>query len=73
MGSGTQIRRSDMTEGAAKRRKYYLEKIKEAERIAAGATSPETVSEMKIVIEAYCTLLAQLRPYAVTDSKLELV
>ncbi|HKD46867.1 MAG TPA: hypothetical protein VKB67_04230 [Rhizomicrobium sp.] len=56
-------------EVAAKRRECYLNKIEEAEEIAASATSPETVSEMEILIEAYRTLLVQLRPYAVTDSK----
>jgi len=58
-----------MIEGAAKSREYYLTKIKEAEEIAATATSPETIRDMDIVIKGYRKLLARLRPNPTTDQE----
>jgi hypothetical protein len=56
-----------MIEGATKRRAYYLGKIKEAEEIAAKATSQETIRDMEALIEGYRRLLGRL-PSA-TDSE----
>lgn len=59
--------RRSVIEEAGRRRAYYLAKIKEAEDVAARATSHETIREMETMIEGYRRLLGRLPP--ATDSE----
>jgi hypothetical protein len=49
-----------MVEGAARRREFYLAKIKEAQEFAAKVHDPAARQGMQAVIEAYRKLLARL-------------
>lgn len=51
-----------MSEGDAKRRQYYLAKIKEARQLAARADDPEVIRDMEIMIDGYKKLLGRLPP-----------
>lgn len=51
-----------MSEGDAKRREYYLAKIKEAQQLAAHADNPEVIRDMEVMIDGYKKLLKRLPP-----------
>jgi hypothetical protein len=51
-----------VADDAARRREYYLSKIKSAEELALKTSNADTLHDLETVIEGYRKLLARLPP-----------